>query len=209
MIEKIAYYLGQNSDEPNIRLAEELVKKNDVNGIAEIAQGLDNEKEQIVNDCIKVLYEIGYRNPTLIVNYAELFIKKLQSRNNRVVWGSCIALAQIAELEGDYLYREFDIIYKAYKNGSVITVDNCISIFAGIAKSNKKYEKKVFPIIIEHLEHCRAKEVGQHAERAFICVNAKNADEFKAALMKRYGSLVESQKKRVDKLIKRIEKEDY
>ncbi len=206
MIEKIAYNLGRNDEEPNIQLAEELVRSKDKKGIAEIIKGLENTKEQIANDCIKVLYETGYRDPSLISEYAEIFIKLLKSKNNRLVWGSAIALSLIAETESDYLIKEFDTIYKAYKNGSVITVDNCISIFAGIAKSKEKYQKKVFPVIIEHLKTCRPKEVGQHAERAFICVNNKNAEEFKAVLMTRYDSLAESQKKRVDKLLKKIDK---
>lgn len=209
MIEKIAYYLGRNDEEPDIKLAEELVRTADVKGIAEIAAGLESDKVQVINDCIKVLYEIGYRNPALIADYAAVFVRNLKSKNNRLVWGSCIALSQIAELTSDFLFGEFDTIYQAYKNGSVITVDNCISIFAGIAGANEKYQKKVFPVIIEHLAHCRPKEVGQHAERAFICVNKTNAAAFQSVLQERYDSLADSRKKRVDKLLRKIEKGEF
>lgn len=209
MIEKIAFNLVRKDDKPNIELAEDLAKNKDKKGISEIVKGLEDSKEQIVNDCIKVLYETGYRDPSLISEYAENFIKLLKSKNNRLVWGSAIALSSIAETESDYLFKEFDTIYKAYKTGSVITVDNCISIFAGIAKSNEKYQKKIFPVIIEHLKTCRPKEVGQHAERAFICVNDKNAEKFRNVLFTRYDSLAESQKKRVDKLLKRIDKKEF
>jgi DNA-binding FrmR family transcriptional regulator len=209
MIEKIACNVERRDEEPNIAVAERLVNDSDKEGIAEMAEGLSDKKEQVANDCIKVLYEIGYRNPSLIVPYAEAFVEKLKSKNNRLVWGSCIALAQIAEMAGDCLYKELGAIYDTYRKGSVITVDNCISIFAGIARSKEAYEKKIFSILIEHLEHCRPKEVAQHAERAYVCVNRENAPAFKAALKKRYGALVESQKKRVDKLRKKIEKEEF
>jgi hypothetical protein len=209
MIERIAYHLGRNDEEPNIRLAEELAKTKDAVGIEEIARGLEDKKEQVASDCIKVLYEVGYRNPSLIAAYAEVFMTRLKSRKNRLVWGSAIALAQIAELRSEYLFRELDTIYQAYKEGSVITVDNCISIFAGIARSKDEYRAKISPLLIEHLENCRPKEMGQHAERAFVCVSRQNAKEFRAALLKRRDSLPDAQRKRIDKLLKKMEKEEF
>lgn len=59
--------------------------------------------------------------------------------------------------------------------------------------------------IIDHLESCRPKELGQHSERAFVCVNETNASEFKAVLQKRRDQVTDAQKKRVDRLIKKIE----
>ncbi len=209
MIEKIAYYQGIKDEEPNIRLAEELAAANDSEGISEIVNGLKDKNEQIAHDCIKVLYEIGYRKPELIAPYTGVFIKCLNSRRNRMIWGSAIALAQIAPLAPDELFMAFDAIYQIYQAGSVITVDNCISIFAGIASSQETYHEKIFPVILEHLRTCRPKEVGQHAERAFICVNEKHAAEFKTVLEKRYDSLTESQQKRVERLMKKMEKSGW
>jgi protein-disulfide isomerase len=115
------------------------------------------------------------------------------------------ALAKIVPLNPDEIYKNLDIIVKAYEEGSVITVDNSISVFAELIKANKKYEKKVFPIIIEHLEKCRPKEVGQHAERAFVCINKNNSQEYKETLLKRRKTLTEAQKKRVDKLLSKLQ----
>ena len=204
MIEKLAFSLGRNDEEPNIELAKELVKTKDKNGIKTIVDGLNNSKEQIANDCIKVLYEIAAISPELISEYAENFVQLLKSRNNRLVWGSMTALVKIVSLNPDEIFKNLDIIVKAYEKGSVITVDNSISVFAELIKANKKYEKKVFPIIIEHLEKCRQKEVGQHAERAFVCINKNNSQKFKETLLKRRESLTEAQKKRIDKLISEL-----
>jgi hypothetical protein len=209
VIENIAYHRGRNDEKPNIELAETLVKRNDTKGIAEIAKGLGDEKAQVASDCVKVLYEIGYRKPELITGYADLFVNGLRSMNNRLVWGSCIALSLIAEPASDYLFKEFDTIYKAYENGSVITRDNCVSIFAGMARAGKKYSKKLFPVLVEHLRNCRPKEVGQHAERAFVCVNGDNAAEFRSVLEKRIGSLADPQRKRVERLFSKIEKGEF
>ena len=204
MLEKLAYSLGRNDEEPNIELAKELSKTKNKKGIKEIVEGLSNPKEQLANDCIKVLYEIAGITPDLVSEYAGDFIQLLKSRNNRLVWGSMTALSKIVSLNAEEVFKNLDIIVKAYEKGSQITIDNSISVFAELVKADKKYEKKVLPIVIEHLEKCRPKDVGQHSERAFVCVNKNNSQIFKAALLKRYGSLTEAQKKRLDKLLKKI-----
>jgi hypothetical protein len=204
MIERLAYSLGRNDEEPNIELANELAKTKNKKGIKEIVAGLSSSKEQIANDCIKVLYEIAETAPELVSEYAVNFIQLLNSKNNRLVWGSMTALSKIVSLNPDEIFSNLDIIVKAYEKGSVITVDNSISVFAELIKSDKKYEKKVFPIIIGHLEKCRPKEVAQHAERAFICINKNNSQKFKETLLKRHDSLTDAQKKRVDKLLKQL-----
>jgi hypothetical protein len=205
LIEKLAYSLGRNDEEPNIELAKALAKTKDKKGIKEIVAGLNNSTEQIVNDSIKVLYEIAGISPELISDYIDIFIQLLKSRNNRLVWGSMTALAKIISLNAEEAFKNLEIIVKAYGKGSQITIDNSISVFAALVKAGKKYEKKVFPIIIEHLEKCRPKDVGQHAERAFICINKNNSPIFKETLLKRQKSLTEAQKKRVDKLLKQLE----
>ena len=205
MIEKLAYSLGRNDEEPNIELAKELAKTKNRKDKKEIIDGLNNSKEQIANDCIKVLYELAEISPELISEYVENFIQLLKSKNNRLVWGSMTALSKIVSFNPDEIFKNIDIIFKAYEKGSVITIDNSISVFAELVKADKKYEKKVFPIIIEHLDKCRPKEVGQHGERAFICINKSNAQKYKEILLKRRGSLNDAQKKRVDKLLKNVE----
>ena len=208
MIDTLAYSLGRQDEEPNIMLAEELAKTKNKSGIKEIADGLHNPKAQIANDCIKVLYEIGRRNAELIADYVNVFIKLLSSKNKRLVWGSMTALSEIAELKPEEIFNQLDAVICAYQNGSVIAIDNSISVFAKLAKSGKKYEEKVFPIIIKHLETCRPKEAGQHAERAAVCINKHNAEMFRQALLKRRDSLTQAQQKRVDALLKRIPKSE-
>jgi len=205
MIEKLAFSLGRNDEEPNIELAKDLAKTKNKKGIKEIVDGLNNPKEQVANDCIKVLYEIAEISPELVSEYAEEFIQLLKSRNNRLVWGSMTALAKIASLNPDAIFNNLDIVVRAYEKGSVITVDNSVSVFAELIKANSKYEKKVFPIIIGHLEKCRPKELGQHAERAFVCINKKNSQKYREVLLKRRESLTDAQKKRVDKLINKLQ----
>ena len=204
MIEKLACNLGRKDEEPNIELAREIAQAGG-KGIAEIVAGLQGPDKNVSNDCIKVLYETGKINPALISPYTDEFIRLLKSRNNRMVWGSMIALSLIASEAPEKIFSELPLIMKAYENGSVITVDYCVSVFANLAACGPEYEKKVFPIIIKHLQTCRPKEAAQHAERAFVSVNKDNAQTFRHVLEKRRDVLSDSQRKRVDKIIKKIE----
>jgi hypothetical protein len=206
MIEKIAYYQGHADEVPNVQLAAELAEKKDRHEIEEIAQGLGDQNDAIAADCLKVLYEVGYKDPSLIVPYTETFLSLLKSKNNRSVWGAAIALAQIAEYKQEYLFSELDTIIDIYRKGSVITVDNCIRIFASIAKGNKKYGERIFPILIQHLDSCRAKEIPQHAESIIRCIDKDNAQRFISTLEQRYSELTDAQKKRVGKISRRVEK---
>ena len=208
-IEKTAYALERNDEEPNINLAVELVKKNSKSGVLEIVNGLKSAQVQTANDCIKVLYEIGERKPELIADFASDFIELLHSRNNRLVWGGMTALTFIADLKPDEIYKKRESIIRAYNRGSVITIDNSITVFAKLIKANKTYAKTITPILLNHFQKCRAKEIPQHIERAFLCINANNCEEFKDVLQKRYNELTDSQKKRVDKIIKKIDKKEF
>ena len=201
MIEKLACKLGRNDEIPNIELAEFLSQNSDAVGIKEIVSGLTGNDKAVANDCIKVLYEIGERKPELICEYANDFISCLYSKNNRLVWGSMIALAKIVLLSSQQIYDKIDAIMSAYENGSTITVDNSISVFAGLCRANEDSAKTVLPILLKHLQKCRPKEVAQHAERASICFCKQNANDFIGVLEKRSPHLTSTQQTRINKLL--------
>jgi len=204
MIEKLACKLGRNDEVPNIELAEELCRSKDATGIKEIAGGLLDKDKAVANDCIKVLYEIGEREPELIACYTDAFIPCLRSKNNRLAWGGMTALAKIAHLAPVPIYKNLQTVLAAYENGSIITVDNSISVFAGLCQAGTEYEKEVLPIIIKHLKNCRPKEVPQHAERAAICFNSKNAKAFIEVLEQRLPHLASPGQTRVNRLLKKL-----
>ena len=204
MIELLACKLGRNDEVPNIELAEKLCDSMDKDGVLEIADGIKSKDIAVVNDCVKVLYEIGYRKPTLISGFADDFIDALSSKNNRLVWGCMTALAGIAPVNPEAIYRRLTEIVDAYEKGSVITIDNSISVFAWLCKANKKYQSTVFPILIDHLANCRAKEIPQHAERMAVCIDPENKDSFLDALHARESELTDPQKSRLAKLIKKL-----
>ncbi|MCL2057710.1 MAG: hypothetical protein FWH01_01440 [Oscillospiraceae bacterium] len=204
MIERLACRLGRNDEAPNIELAEYLCLNNDTVGIEEIVGGIRGKDNAVANDCIKVLYEIGERKPELIAAYANDIISCLRSKNNRLVWGGMTALAKIVDIAAAPIYARLTDILAAYETGSVITVDNSISVFAGLCKANESYSAILLPVLIRHFHDCKPKEVAQHAERASVCFNNTNAGDFIAVLETRKPHLTPASRARIEKMIKKL-----
>ena len=205
ILNRLASLQNRRDEVPNQELARDLAARRDKTGIREIAENLWNKDRDIQSDCIKVLYEIGYIDASLIAGYADDFIKLLKSKNNRLVWGAMTALAETAKVDAEVIFKNLDAIKKAKETGSVITVDNAISALAFTASANPKYNAVIFPDLLRHLSSCRPKEVPQHAERTFPAVNAGNKNEFIKILEKRTEDLSGSGPARVKKLIRLAE----
>jgi len=200
ILDKLASRQNIRSDEPNIELAEELVATGDEQAVAEIVDALFSKDKKIRNDCIKALYEIGYRKPEMIAPYVEDFLKLIIDRNNRLVWGGMIALSTIADLRADEVYAQIDRVKRVYEAGSVITQDAGIRVFAKVAAHSAAYSQEIFPYLLEQLRTCRPKSVAQYAESAQIAVNESNLKEFLQVMEQRKADLSASQLKRVEKL---------
>lgn len=75
-----------------------------------------------------------------------------------------------------------------------------------VAAQKETYRKKIFPDLLQHLATCRPQDVPQRAEKIVVAVNARNRDEFIAALQTRMVDLSASQATRVRKVIREAEK---
>ena len=202
VLNRLASSLGRRDELPNKELARELAARKDKAGIRELVENLENKDKNIQADCIKVLYEVGSLEPELIAEHADIFVKLLRSKNNRLVWGGMTALAEVAKANPDAVFKHLDEIKKAKETGSVITVDNAISTLAHTAAAKEEYNKVIFPYLMEHLAGCRPKEVPQHAERAFPAVRSSNKAGFINVLEKRIEDLAGSGLARVKKVIR-------
>ena len=202
VLNQLASSLGRGDEVPNQELARDIAARKDKVAIRELVDNLWNKDKHIQSDCIKVLYEIGTIEPKLISDYAEDFVRLLQSKNNRLVWGGMTALAEVAKANPEAVFKHLDAIKRAKETGSVITVDNAISTLAHTAAANAEYNKTIFPYFLEHLSGCRPKEVPQHAERSLPAVNSLNKTDFIKVLEKRMEDLSGSGLSRVKKVIK-------
>lgn len=204
--EKLSSRSGGKGEEAEVALAIVLAEKPNPQALQELVAGLKTNDKALQADCIKVLYEIGYRDPQQIAPFANDFLPLLNSKNNRMVWGGMIALSTIAQQSADTLFPHLEHILKAFEKGSVITKDAGVSVLAGIASANPEYAAQILPILFEHLKSCRPSSVAQHAERASVAIRPPHYDAFREILQNRLLDLSEAQTRRVKKLIKQFTK---
>ncbi len=129
------------------------------------------------------------------------FLKLLKSKNNRMVWGSMIALATIADIKAEEIYPQHEMIEKTMDNGSVITVDNGVKMLAIVAGKCREQNNGIFSYLLGHLETCRPRDVPRLAEKTLPAVNRVNKDDFIQVLKKRMTDISSSQVARLKDVI--------
>ncbi len=205
VLKKIAYYRNRRDEVPNQELARELAETENREGIREIAENLWNKNKSVQSDCLKVLYEIGYINPDLISGYVDDFLKLLKSKTNRMVWGTMIGLATIAEKKPGEIWANINDVVYAVEHGTLITVVWGMKTLARVASTDKKYSERIFPFLIEHLKNCIPRDLLLHAESILPAVDSENKKEFLAVLDSRKSELKPSQLARFKKLLRSLE----
>ncbi|MBK5285650.1 MAG: hypothetical protein JJE25_09630 [Bacteroidia bacterium] len=204
MLNKLASSLKRRDEVPNQELAKQIANKNDRNAVKELVVNLSNKSKDIQNDCIKVLYEIGEREPELIAQYAKDFVELLNSKNNRIQWGAMTALNTITLENPKIIYSVLTKIISASDKGSVITKDQTVNILIKLC-SVKQYADKALPLLIEQLLSSPTNQLPMYAERAMPIINEKNKARFIKTLSSRLNDIEkETKRKRVEKVIKKI-----
>jgi len=205
VLNRIAYFQGRRDEVPNQDLARHLARSKDRVGIREIADNLHNSNRNIQSDCLKVLYEIGYLDPRLIAGYADVFLDLLHSKNNRMVWGSMIALGTVSQLQARAIGKRLDEVIEAIDAGSLITVVWGVKTLAGVAAGSRMYRARIIPVLVRQLETCLPRDVPMHAQSILPVVDASNQGKFLAALSSRLPDLTPAQATRLRKVLRQIE----
>jgi HEAT repeat protein len=206
VLNKLASALERNDEASNQALAASIAETGDAAAVQELVAHLANPDAAIQSDCIKVLYEIGERHPALIADYVDTFIDLLRSRNNRLVWGAMTALGQIAGQRAPQLWQQIAVVMSATEQGSVITQDWGIRVLAAVAAHDPSYAQRVVPFLLRFLMACPPKDVPRHAESAAPAFDQDNHPLFLSVLKERRPALKPAQAKRIDALIRRLEK---
>ncbi len=183
-ISKLASSLGKRDEKPNQLLAEEISEKNDVNAVKELIENLHNKNKDIQSDCIKVLYEIGERKPSLIKDYAKEFISLLDNKSNRLQWGAMTALDTIANENKTAIFKVLPKIMAIAESGSVITRDHAVNILIKLC-AEKKFSEDAFVLLIEQLKNCPTNQLPMYAENAMPIMNERNKPIFIKTLTSR------------------------
>lgn len=206
VINQLSSSLGQKGNDANIALAREIAETKNSDAIKELVDNLENKDKKIQADCIKTLYETSYIKPDLIADYYSEFLGLLSSKNNRLVWGGMIALMTITDLKSKELFESIDLISNTVNKGSVITIDCGIEIYAKLNKY-KEYQDKVENLLIDQLWKCPIKQLPQYMEKSTISITERNKEIYQKIITERKAECErDSQVKRLDKVLKQIDK---
>jgi hypothetical protein len=202
VLQLLSSSIGRKDKEQNKKLAAEIANQENIEAIKELVANLNSNDKNIQSDCIDTLYETGYRKPELISDYHNDFLKLLESKNNRLVWGGMIALATITDLKHKEVFESIDKIMAITDNGSVITIDNGVKILIKLTK-HFEYFETTNHLLMEQLLKCPIKQFPMYSERTLECITDSNKMEFVQLLENRFPECEkESQKKRLEKILK-------
>ncbi len=203
----LSHSLGRKDEIPNLELAKRIVVENNLEAIKCLIENLQTKTYQ--NNCIKVIYEIGEIKPSLISAYAQEFILLLDSANNRMVWGAMSALSRITLLNPHPIYLSIVKLCQTADLGTVITRDQAVNILIKLC-SFEAYKEAAFPLLIEQVLSCPSNQLPMYAENALAIITAENKDIFYSTLLSRYTDLeIETKRKRVEKVLRRLNKLNY
>ncbi|PCJ65311.1 MAG: hypothetical protein COA58_10660 [Bacteroidetes bacterium] len=204
---KLSSSLNRRDEIPNLELAKSIINDHNQTAIEELIENLNHKNKAIQNDCIKVLYEIGNTNPQLISSHAKEFVRLLESKNNRIQWGSMTALSTITLENPSYIFSILPQIIKASERGSVITKDQAINILIKVC-SIEKYADNTFTLLNEQLLKSPINQLPMYAERASSIIKDSNRKTFVDSLETRLPDFEkETKRKRVEKVLKLLNQE--
>lgn len=206
VIQKLASSLGRKDEEPNVVLAREITEDGDAEAVQELVELLRSKNKNVQSDSIKVLYEIGGIEPSLISEYVDEFVVLLGDKNNRLVWGAMTALDAIASLAPEPIYRKLPLIMAAAERGSVIAKDHAVGILIKLC-TMEAYAEDAFPVLLELLRTCPTNQLPMYAENALPLIHARNKEAFNETLLDRLIEIEkDSKRKRVEKVIHKAER---
>lgn len=206
-ISKIAFNRNIRNENPNKELAIELVNTNNKEGIEEISKYLFDKNKSVSSDCLSVLYTIGYSKPELIQDYIDDFLKLLESKINRMVWGSMIALSTIAQLKSDYLFKKIDLILRTMSEGTLITEVWGIKLLVNLSIVNVEYKNKLLPILFDYLEKCRPIDFSTRIETILSVIDSHyEIETLNKIITSKSLELTDSQTKKLKTILKKRKK---
>jgi hypothetical protein len=209
ILTKLATSLNRRDEEPNILLAKQIAIKKDKKAIEELIELLYHKNKNFQHDAIKVLYEAGEINPSLISPYIKEFIALLDHKNNRLQWGGMIAIDSLTLENPKKIYLSLSKIISSADKGTVITKDHAVNILVKLG-SIKTYIDNIFPLLNEQILKSPVNQLPSYVEKAAAVVSDKNKIKFLQTIQLRMKDVgQDSKRKRLEKVIKQVSISEY
>jgi hypothetical protein len=204
ILDQLAHSKGRRDEVPNIELAELICKRSDQAAIQELVSLLQHKTLAIGYDAIKVLYEIGSREPGLIKGYSSDFLKLLSHKDNRMNWGAMTALSTISKSHPEELSDHLTTIVDAMDRGSVITRDHGIYILAHVAGMTSQHAN-CMELLFEQIEKSPVNQMPLYAEKTADVISPLYIQRLVKQIQSRTDVMgIPSKQKRLNKLLKSL-----
>ena len=201
--DRLAGALDRRDERPNVELAEAIAAARDRAGVSELVDLVRSGTPRQRNDAMKVLYEIGARDPELIGGHCPVFLEALGSKTNRQVWGAMSVLDTVAEMRAEQIAAELPRIIEAADRGSVIAKDRCTSLLTKLARAG--YADKAVPILVERLRNAAPNQFPTYAEETASVVTPAEKPGLIAAIRQRLDTITQQAKRdRMEKLLRKL-----
>jgi len=201
--DRLSGAMDRRDEAPNIELAEQIAASSDRAAVGELVDLVRAGTPRQRNDAMKVLYEIGARDPALIGGHCPVFLEALGSRTNRQVWGAMQALDSVAELRADEIAAELPRIIEAADRGSVIAKDRCTSLLTKLARSG--YAEKAVPILVERLKDAAPNQFPTYAEQTASVITPAQKPGLITVIRSRLAGITQRAKReRMEKLLRKL-----
>lgn len=204
ILPQLAHSLARRDEGPNKDLARWIATTKNRSALQEVVDGLHHNTRDIQHDCISVLYEVGRREPRLIVDYLPDFLALLKSTNNRMQWGAMSAIDSITVDYPAIVYAVLPQIVDAADKGSVITRDHAVFILVKLSAVDE-FREDALELLLAQLRTCPANQLPMYAERLPGIMAKNNSNFFIELLRARLTELqTPAKRKRVEGVIKKI-----
>ncbi len=201
--ENLAGAMERRDERPNVALAEEIAGRGDAGAVGSLIGLVGSGTARQRQGALKVLYEIGEREPALIAPHAQVFLDLLASHTNRQVRGALQALETIAAQRADTIAAELPRILEAADKGSVIAKECCTTILVRLACAG--HSDAALPILIERLKSAAPNQFATYAEETATVVDEARKPGFMMVLRERFTRISEeSKRKRVERLMRKM-----
>lgn len=202
--EQLACSLGRKDEVPNIALAEKISEASDKSAVKDLISLMQNEKAAVRHDAIKVLYEIGDRQPGLITPYKKAFLALFDQSDNWMKWGAMSALYAISDFKPELLEEHLTQVIEAMDEGSVITRDHGIYILCNLAKV-KKHHEDCMELLLEQIAKAPANQMPMYAEKMAEVISDRYVKKLEKVIASRTDVLeFPAKQKRIEKLLRRL-----
>jgi hypothetical protein len=201
--DRLSGAMDRRDEGPNVELAAQIAAAGDRAAVRDLVALVQSGTVRQRNDAMKVLYEIGTRDPELIGGHCPVFLEALGSQTNRQVWGAMQVLDAVAELRAEQIAAELPQIIAAADRGSVIAKDRCNSILTKLARSG--YADKAVPILVERLKSAAPNQFPTYAEETASVVTEAEKPGLIDTVRKRLAGMTQRAKRaRMEKLLRKL-----